>query len=209
MARKSNRNTRSRIVNAAWQLFYEQGYDDTTVEEIIEESGTSRGSFYHYFEGKDALLSSLSYLFDEKYEELMGQIDPAMNSFEKLMLLNRELFSMIENSVSMELLARLLSSQLITRGDKHLLDHNRVYYRLLRRLCLEGQQRGEIREDITANEFVKAYALAERALMYDWCLCSGEYSLADYGSGRMRRFLNDYQLGPKRLAPPAGNILFP
>ena len=36
MARKSNRNTRSRIVNAAWQLFYEQGYDDTTVEEIIE-----------------------------------------------------------------------------------------------------------------------------------------------------------------------------
>ena len=36
-----------------------------TIEEIIEESGTSRGSFYHYFEGKDALLSSLSFLFDE------------------------------------------------------------------------------------------------------------------------------------------------
>lgn len=182
MARKSNRNTRSRIVNAAWQLFYEQGYDDTTVEEIIEESGTSRGSFYHYFEGKDALLSSLSYLFDEKYEELMGQIDPAMNSFEKLMLLNRELFSMIENSVSMELLARLLSSQLITRGDKHLLDHSRTYYRLLRQIIQQGQQAGELRSDMTVSEMVKTYALLERALMYDWCLCNGEYSLSQYGA---------------------------
>ena len=179
MARKSNRNTRSRIVNAAWQLFYEQGYDDTTVEEIIEESGTSRGSFYHYFEGKDALLSSLSYLFDEKYEELMGQIDPAMNSFEKLMLLNRELFSMIENSVSMELLARLLS-----RGDKHLLDHSRTYYRLLRQIIQQGQQAGELRSDMTVSEMVKTYALLERALMYDWCLCNGEYSLSQY-SARM------------------------
>ena len=54
MAKKNARNTRGKIVEAAWQLFYEQGYEDTTVEEIIAESGTSRGSFYHYFEGKDA-----------------------------------------------------------------------------------------------------------------------------------------------------------
>jgi DNA invertase Pin-like site-specific DNA recombinase len=58
------------------KLFYEQGYDNTTVEEIVEESGTSRGSFYHYFEGKDALLSSLSYLFDDKYEELEKELAP-------------------------------------------------------------------------------------------------------------------------------------
>ena len=34
MAKKNARNTRGKIVNAAWQLFYEQGYEDTTVEEI-------------------------------------------------------------------------------------------------------------------------------------------------------------------------------
>lgn len=60
--KKSTRNTRGRIVSAAWKLFYEQGYEDTTVEEIIELSGTSKGSFYHYFDGKDALLSTLSSL---------------------------------------------------------------------------------------------------------------------------------------------------
>ena len=35
MAKKSNRNTRGRIVSAAWKLFYEQGYEDTTVEEAL------------------------------------------------------------------------------------------------------------------------------------------------------------------------------
>ena len=53
--KKKTRNTKAKIVSAAWKLFYEQGYEATTVEEIIEESHTSRGSFYHYFEGKDAL----------------------------------------------------------------------------------------------------------------------------------------------------------
>ena len=53
MAKKNQKKTKSKIVSAAWKLFYEQGYEDTTIEEIIEESGTSKGSFYHYFEGKD------------------------------------------------------------------------------------------------------------------------------------------------------------
>ena len=56
MAKKAGRNTKARIVAAAWRLFYEQGYEDTTVEDIVFESETSKGSFYHYFEGKDALL---------------------------------------------------------------------------------------------------------------------------------------------------------
>mgnify|MGYP000682982481 FL=1 len=49
MAKKSTRNTRGRIVSAAWKLFYEQGYEDTTVEEIIELSGTSKRLFLPLF----------------------------------------------------------------------------------------------------------------------------------------------------------------
>ena len=193
MAKKSTRNTRGRIIEAAWRLFYRQGYDDTTVEEIIAESGTSRGSFYHYFEGKDALLSTVSYLFDQKYEELMNTMDPAMDRFDQLMYLNRELFAMIENSVSLDLLARLYSSQLITRGDKHLLDHNRTYYKLLRQIMVQGQQRGELRSDVTVSELVRVYALCERALIYDWCLSEGSYSLMQYGQTMLPRFLSDFR----------------
>lgn len=191
---RKSRNTKGRIVSAAWRLFYEQGYDNTTVDEIILESGTSKGSFYHYFEGKDALLSSLSYLFDEKYETLVCEMDANMSSFDKLIYLNQELFSMIENSISIDLLARLYSSQLITRGEKHLLDRSRFYYRLLREIMIEGQQRGQLTEDLTVNEMVKMYALCERALIYDWCISGGEYSLRAYGKQMMPRFLSTLQV---------------
>ena len=124
MSKKQPRNTKGKIISAAWKLFYEQGYDDTTIDEIIAESGTSKGSFYHYFEGKDALLGSLSFLFDEKYTELEAQLDQFATRYEQLIYLNQELFSMIENSISLDLLARLLSTQLITKGEKHQLDRN-------------------------------------------------------------------------------------
>ncbi len=180
MGKKNSRNTKGRIISAAWELFYEQGYDDTTIEEIIYKSETSKGSFYHYFEGKDSLLSSLSILFDEKYQELMNVIDKNMNSFDKLMYLNKELFKMIDNSISLDLLASLYSSQLVTKGEKHLLDHNRIYFKVLKQIVNEGQKRGQIRDDISVNEIVKIYAMCERAFLYDWCICNGEYSLLDY-----------------------------
>lgn len=41
MAKKNTRNTRGKIITAAWDLFYEQGYEDTTIEEIIEKPVTS------------------------------------------------------------------------------------------------------------------------------------------------------------------------
>lgn len=202
MAKKNARNTRGKIISAAWSLFYEQGYEGTTVEEIIELSHTSKGSFYHYFDGKDALLSTLSDLFDEKYEALQESMDPNMPTMEKLLFLNAELFGMIENSVSTELLARLLSTQLVTNGERHLLDHKRIYYRLLRRIISEGQAAGELNTRRNVNEMVKLYALCERALMYDWCLCGGEYALRDYASQVFPSFLSSFlPSAPEKPAP--------
>ena len=195
MARKRTRNTRGRIIDAAWKLFYRQGYDDTTVEEIIEESGTSRGSFYHYFQGKDALLSTLSDVFDQKYEELSEALNPETDRFDQLMDLNRELFTMLENSISLDLVARLYSSQLVTRGDKSLMDHNRTYFKLLRQIVRQGQERGELRADVTVNEVVRVYALCERALIYDWCLSGGDYSLTQYSRTMMPMFLGGFRAG--------------
>lgn len=198
MSRKNTRNTKGKIISAAWKLFYDQGYDETTIDEIILESGTSKGSFYHYFEGKDALLGTLAYLFDEKYEELERQLEEQGDCMERLLFLNQELFGMIENSISLELLARLLSTQLVTRGEKHLLDRNRLYYRLLRKIILEGQENGQLRSDRSVNELVKLYAVEERALLYDWCICNGEYSLKSYAASVMPLFLAQFRSGTEQ-----------
>ena len=190
MPRKSGRNTKGRIVSAAWKLFYEQGYDNTTVEDIIFESETSKGSFYHYFEGKDALLGSLSMIFDEKYEALRQEMDPDMHAVDKLIYMNHELFTMIDNTVSVELLARLFSTQLTTKGEKHLLSRDRTYFKLLHQVVRQGLERHELRGDLTANEIINDYAMFERGLMYDWCLSDGDYALARHADRLMPMFLH-------------------
>ncbi len=188
--KKNSGNTKSKIVTAAWQLFYEQGFDNTTVDEIIKLSGTSKGSFYHYFESKDSLIGSLAYLFDEKYTELESEIDYSVNAVENLTYLNRELCMMIENNIDIELLSRLYAQQLSKRGEKELLDQQRVYYRLLKKLVRLGQERGEITRRKSSAEIVRLYAIAERALLYDWCLHGGEYSLTEYAGTVMPLFLS-------------------
>ncbi len=190
MAKKNTRNTRGKIITAAWDLFYEQGYDDTTVEEIIDQSGTSKGSFYHYFEGKDALLGSLSYIFDEEYEKLQGELDENMNSFDKLLFLNEKLFEIIEERIDIDLLTRLYSTQLVTKGEKHLLDNKRLYYKLLRKIVNDGQKKKELSCELSVNEIVKLYAMCERSLLYDWCLCNGDYSLKSYAKTTMPMLLS-------------------
>ncbi len=185
MAKRNQRKTKSRIVSAAWKLFYEQGYEDTTIEEIIEESGTSKGSFYHYFEGKDALLGSLAYMMDEKYEELEPTIPEDENSYQALLYLNHELLRMIEDSINIELLARLYSTQLVTRGEKPLLDRNRTYFKLLRKIIARGRERGELTGDMSVSEMVHYYAMCERALLYEWCLRKGEYSLTEEAARKL------------------------
>jgi AcrR family transcriptional regulator len=193
MPKKNTRNTKGKIISAAWKLFYENGYDGTTIEDIIFASGTSRGSFYHYFEGKDALLGTLAYVFDEKYEQLRSTLDPDWDAVKKLIFLNHELFTMIEDSISRDLLSGLLSTQLQAQGEKHLLDRNRTYFKLLREIIAAGQKKGELRADCTTSEIIKAYAMWERALMYDWCLCGGEYSLVSYADRMTPMFLESFR----------------
>ena len=47
--------TRTQLIEVATGLFATRGYEGTSIEAVLAESGTSRGSLYHHFAGKDAL----------------------------------------------------------------------------------------------------------------------------------------------------------
>ena len=188
-------STKSRIVKAAWNLFYKKGYEQTTVEDIISASKTSKGTFYHYFKGKEALLNSLSDLFDEKYEELAAVIVPEMSAYDKLLYLNHELFYMIETSVDIDLLAFLYSSQLTTKGKKSLSDSKRFYFKWITEILEDGLADGEFKDTSSAKELMKIYAMFERALLYDWALFRGKYSLSEYSSRLLPHVLDTFVNG--------------
>ncbi|MEC3979981.1 TetR/AcrR family transcriptional regulator [Amycolatopsis sp. H20-H5] len=51
--------TREKLIAVATGLFTEPGYDDTSIEAVLRESGVSRGALYHHFAGKDALFAAV------------------------------------------------------------------------------------------------------------------------------------------------------
>ena len=75
------------IIEAAIKLFAGKGFSSTSINEIVTESGISKGAFYLYFKSKDALLYSI---FDYYSEQLRTKIF----SYENEKIAPREKFSL-------------------------------------------------------------------------------------------------------------------
>ena len=107
MGKKPDETLKQRIIDGAWDLFYENGYANTTVNDIIEKVNTSKGGFYYYFKKKDDLLNSLYVIFDKEYEKFYSNMDKTQNAMTQLELLSQYICFFIDANVSYELLSEL------------------------------------------------------------------------------------------------------
>ncbi|MCY9669105.1 FAD-dependent oxidoreductase [Paenibacillus alginolyticus] len=57
--RASTRKKRDVMMEVALTMFMEKGYENVSVDDIIAATGSSKGTFYHYFKSKDAIISAL------------------------------------------------------------------------------------------------------------------------------------------------------
>ncbi len=65
-------DTRQRILDAALDLFIEQGYDKTSLREIAERVGVTKAALYYHFESKDAIFRTLMQPILELQAQAMG-----------------------------------------------------------------------------------------------------------------------------------------
>jgi proline racemase len=180
-------STRSRIVGAAWSLFRKKGYASTEISDIIENVGISEKEFYTYFSGKEDLEHTLGDLFDRKYAQLMVSMSSKLSHYEKLLYLNKELFKLIENEVPLDLVSHIYVS--VPEERQEMLNHERLYYKLIPRLISEGQEAGEFSKDETSEILAETYAAIERGLIYDWCIKGGKGSLSEMGQKILPAYL--------------------
>ncbi|MEE8268982.1 MAG: TetR/AcrR family transcriptional regulator [Nitrospinaceae bacterium] len=68
MATRKHSNAKEKIVEAASDLFFEQGYQATTIDHVIERSGVSRPTLYTHFKTKEELC--VEYLRDRRRLDL-------------------------------------------------------------------------------------------------------------------------------------------
>jgi len=84
--------TRARIVEAAADLVYEQGVAGTTLDQILEASGTSKSQLYHYFADKDALIREV---IEEQTRRIVAGQEPDLHRLDSLRGLRRWSRSMV------------------------------------------------------------------------------------------------------------------
>jgi len=76
---------RSEILGTAQRLIYTLGYEQMTIQNILDELKISKGAFYHYFDSKLALLEALIERMIAETEQLVIPIvnDPSLSAIEK------------------------------------------------------------------------------------------------------------------------------
>ncbi len=174
------KDTREKIINTAWKLFYEEGFGETTINDIIREADISKGTFYYYFRSKDDLLGTLSEILDREYQRLEGEEPEGMNCFDRLIWLNYEVHSFMERTMDYRLLSYLYSAQIVKESFSALLNRNRYYYRYVERLMEEGRNNGELTDRMAVSDMVRYFSMCERALVTEWCMNNGSFSLGEF-----------------------------
>lgn len=67
---KKPETRKQEILDAAQSFFFQKGYENTTIQDIIDKLGIAKGTFYHYFESKAHMLDALT---DRTTDEMAAQ----------------------------------------------------------------------------------------------------------------------------------------
>ncbi len=77
---------REEILEVGLRLVLDKGYEQMTIQDILDELGISRGAFYHYFDSKQALLEALIEHIGKQSEQALLPIvqDPHLTALQKI-----------------------------------------------------------------------------------------------------------------------------
>jgi len=83
---KAHAVRRNEILDVARRLVYTKGYEQMTIQDILDDLQISKGAFYHYFDSKQALLEALIERMQEEAAQLVLPVveDTRLPALEKL-----------------------------------------------------------------------------------------------------------------------------
>ena len=133
---------RTAIVNTAWQLICERGFDDTGVNSIIAVLGISKGSFYHHFESKVAVIDAVAEMLTKELSQRVAADNANATALDRLIAFVRSGWEWHHDhtAVSTHLSVVMLreeNSELLARITA---TEHRVLHPLLEEIIEQGRQ---------------------------------------------------------------------
>jgi AcrR family transcriptional regulator len=141
-----------RVLEAAVDLFAERGYDGTSVAQVIERAGLTKGGFYHHFASKEALLfevyGDLITRQLHAMDEILARKLPAAQTLRLLIV------DLVESTGASARPALVFWRELGRLGDERTAEYRaarRRYHDAMRRLIRQGQASGEFARAASAD----------------------------------------------------------
>jgi AcrR family transcriptional regulator len=139
---RKKQETRQKLLESAWQLFQDKGYDSTTVEDITEAADVAKGTFFNYFETREAMLSEIaSWRISLLRSRVFTVQDLSASAVARIKLL---LQAMAAEFPTVSEMTRHLPGASAKPGGPHRLDS------IVHELVQQAQAAGEIRSDVDA-----------------------------------------------------------
>lgn len=161
--------TRMRIFRAAMKLFAQQGFAETTVEQITEEADVGKGTFFNYFASKEELLFTLSEVQESKLRSLLPIIRDAKTVRPVLKQFMHDIVAEPSRTptLSRSLLGTALSTPpMVARMGEVMRFGQRVVSQVMKR----GQELREIRRDLPAEELARMFQQTTLGTHVLWAL---------------------------------------
>jgi len=156
------------LLDAAQHLFFQKGYEKTSVNDIINKVGVAKGTFYHYFSSKDELLDKLVERFTLQTEQLVSQL--VQKDIKALKKINYFFITIrnwkVDNLELMKLLMRVLYT------NDNLLIRHKMYSQSIERL--EPLLTGIIKQGKKERVFQVTFCKETAELILSMALGMGE-----------------------------------
>jgi TetR/AcrR family transcriptional regulator, cholesterol catabolism regulator len=181
-ARKKGRGRRAEVIEASAQLFYSQGYDATSVQDIADALGLLKGSVYYYMDSKEDLLfeiieqghHQLTQLVQEVLE--LTDIGPAEQLRE---FIRRHTRFVAENLVLLRIFFNDFRSLSAERRATVISERDH-YDELVRGILIRGQEAGEFHGRFDPK-IVSMGILGMTNWLYQWFRADGGMSASEVG----------------------------
>ncbi len=146
---------RDRIVSAAVELFYRQGYAGTTLDEVAKALGMTKPFIYQFFGSKNDLLAEISSRAirhaNDTLSDLLSQQGPPT---EKLLTIVRKFTVSVLNNQAAAIIYNREETELAPKDRQTILQLRRDFDRRIMALLEEGMASGEfVIEDVRVAAF--------------------------------------------------------
>lgn len=181
---KQSLETKNRLYKTAYELFKKYGFNNVSVDSIVEAAGVSKGTFYVHFESKSSLIYSLSAdvvsSVDLDYKSFVESLPTGTKASDMLILLTDKISNTITKVIGYDLMKSTYEAQ-ITRKIKidESLKHTRVLYQVFNKIINIGIEQNEFNSKIPPEVITKQCIVAIRGLTYEWCIRYPDFDLQD------------------------------